>query len=112
MRPWKFFTRHAVCHKCGVHFEPVSGSYGNELCEIHRTPLLELEHRKEAVMCWAACYWERLEQQMQKERAEKQADAIRQFSGQQQNQSAIYAAQQAQAAQNGGYINQGMAAKL
>ena len=63
--------KYSVCDECKVHFEPATGydrQWGN-LCPTHRKPVIEIYHRKQAVMLWAGKNWERLEPEAQKELA-------------------------------------------
>ena len=64
---------HSVCKECGVHFEPVTGyeSRWGDLCSMHRKPAIERSEKKAEVMAWAGINWERLTEQMEKEKAEE-----------------------------------------
>ena len=58
-----FKPKVAICSECGVHYKPVTGRevrWGH-LCPTHRKPVMERDIRKDAVVFWASCVWEKLE---------------------------------------------------
>ena len=63
-----FPKRFSVCEQCRVHFDPYDGP-GSRLCENHRAEWLAMEVRRCAVIAWATANWEKLEQQVNEERA-------------------------------------------
>lgn len=64
-------SKHSVCSDCRIHFEPYDDYVVKEgladYCPKCRTPLLEIQRRKEAVKKWAVGHLEEVEGLMKQE---------------------------------------------
>lgn len=80
---------HTACKRCGTVFDPIGiEKRWADMCYSCRTPLMEIDKRKDVVLAWAIANWEKLETQALEENKAKRLaynHALNAYAKQQNN---------------------------